>query len=354
MKFVRETSPYIRKKSSVQRMMADVLIALIPVVIFSFVMNGFKSIIVVLLSLITMILAEAAFVGLCNKPSKDINTSFKEKTKFAYKKYNINNILAPAISAIIYSMMMPVDTKIYYVILGALFGIVVAKLLFGGLGSNIFNPAAAGRVFVMICFGSQLKYSGNNFFDVVIGGTPLEQLGESLLNINNYSLWDLFLGTVPGSMGEASALAILIGGIYLFIRHSADIRSTLSMLISFTILMFVAGLVLDPSQALKFTLYQILAGGLMFGAIFMITDPVTSPTTKVGRIAFGTLTGILVALIRLFGAYPEGVAFAILIMNMFVPVLDYYKFSSTKYNYKQAIAWILVMALFAIIIIFSL
>lgn len=349
MRLIKETSPYIHAKSSVKRMMVDVLIALLPIVVFAIVMNGFKALYVILLSLVTMIAAELVFVYLTKQePYNGNKVTFKEKVKTAYSKATINNITAPAVSAIIYAMIMPAGANWYIVVVGALIGIVVGKLLFGGLGSNIFNPAALGRVSVMICFGSNITY-----LDAVAGGTPLEQLGESLSNINNYSLSDLFLGFIPGSMGEVSAVLILISGIYLLIRKSADFRPVLSMIITFMVLMLVAGIVLDDVNCFKFMLYQTLAGGLLFGAVFMITDPVTSPTSGPGRLTYGIIVAILSVLIRLLGAYPEGVAFSILLGNMLVPVIDYYKWQSSKISYKHIILWTLLILCSSLIIVFA-
>lgn len=355
MKLIKENAPYIRRKSSVQRMMIDVLIALAPVTIFSCVMNGWKAIYVILLSLATMLASECVFVFLNNQdPYNGEKRKFKDKIKTAYNKATINNITAPAISALIYALILPAGTNWYVVIIGALVGIVVGKLLFGGLGSNIFNPAAVGRVTVGVCFGSSLTYGASNFgVDVVAGGTPLAVVKGNLANIGNYSLSDMFFGLIPGSMGEVSAICILIGGLYLVIRHSADFRPMISMILTFMLLMLVSGLVVDGVNPFEFMLYQTLGGGLLFGAIFMVTDPVTSPTTKPGRYLYGIVVAILVTFIRLLGAYPEGVAFSILIGNMLVPLIDYYKWQTNKLNYKHFILWASLIGVSALILVFA-
>ncbi len=224
-------------------------------------------------------------------------------------------------------------------------------MIFGGLGSNIFNPAATGRVFVGVCFGSKLVY-GQGGVDVSASGTPLAivkgDLGMLGKALNEYSLLDLFLGQVPGSMGEVCSILILVGGLYLFIRRSADLRAFLSMIGSFAIITLVVSItayfIINPSSTnlenswniFDLFMFEMLSGGLLFGAVFMITDPVTSPTTKFGRIAFGTMAGIITALIRYCGAYPEGVAFSILIANMFAPTLDYLmRGRKNSYSWKQ-------------------
>ena len=354
MKLIKESAPYIRRKADVKRMMLDVLIALTPITIFSCVMYGFEAIYVLLLSIAVMLASEAVFVYIINRPKYDgTKKPFKEKLKEAYSHYTINNLLAPLISAVIYSLIMPAGARVWVVIVGALFGIIVGKLLFGGLGSNIFNPAALGRVSATICFGG-FTHKESTFIDVVAGGTPLAHVNGDVTNITNYRIIDLFIGTVPGAMGEGGKIAIIAGAIYLLIRKSADIRAMLSTIITFAFLMLIAGLKVDSANALKIMLYQLLSGGLLFGAVFMVTDPVTSPTTKFGRILYGALIASLVCLIRLFGAFPEGVAFAILIMNMFVPAIDYYKWSNPKYNYKQLIALGVVILLMVLIIVVAL
>ena len=351
MKLIKESAPYIRRKADVKRMMLDVVIALTPITIFSCVMYGWNAIYVLLISIAIMLASEAIFVYLVNKPQYDgSKTTFKEKLKEAYSHYTINNLLAPLISALIYALIMPAGSSVWIVIVGALFGIIIGKLLFGGLGSNIFNPAALGRVAASICF--KLDHKASNMVDIVAGGTPLAHTNGNIANITNYKLLDLFIGNVPGAMGEAGKIAIIVGGIYLLIRKSADIRAMLSTIITFAFLMLIAGLKVDSANALNIMLYQLLSGGLIFGAVFMVTDPVTSPTTKFGRILYGSLVAALAVLIRLFGAFPEGVAFAILIMNMFVPAIDYYKWSSPKYNYKQFIALgIILVAIVGIILL---
>ena len=356
MKLIKESAPYIRRKADVKRMMLDVVIALSPITIFSCVMYGWSAIYVLFISIAIMLLSEAVFVFLTNKPEYNgAKLTFKEKLKEAFSHYTINNFLSPLISAMIYSLIMPAGASVWVVIVGALFGIVIGKLLFGGLGSNIFNPAALGRVAASICF--EFEYTESKLIDIVAGGTPLAHVNTPdtvISNISNYKIVDLLIGTVPGSMGEAGKIAIIIGGIYLLIRKSADIRAMLSTIITFAGLMLIAGLKVDSANAINIMLYQLLSGGLIFGAVFMVTDPVTSPTTKFGRILYGALVASIAVLIRLFGAFPEGVAFAILIMNMFVPVIDYYKWSSPKYNYKQFIALGVILLAIVVIILLAL
>ena len=344
MKLIPQSAPFIRKNVSVKRMMLDVIIALMPVTLFACIQNGWSGIYVFLISIGTMLVTEIIANALIKWPT---GMKFKELfTKDGFSKvksgFTINNITAPLISALIYALIMPAGCNWYVVLIGALFGILVGKMIFGGLGSNIFNPAAVGRVFVGVCFGSQLVY-GQGGVDIAAGGTPLGYLNGNLgyleVALANYSLKDLFFGQIPGCMGEVSALFILIGALYLFVRRSADIRSFLSMVLSFGVITLVVGCVVGniaEQNILKFFLFQMLSGGLLFGAVFMITDPVTSPTTGFGRVCAGAAAGALTALIRYIGAYPEGVAFSILIVNMFVPTIDHLMIGKPRgVNWKQ-------------------
>ena len=344
MKLVPQTSPYIRKNVSVARMMTDVIIALMPVTIFAMIQNGWNGIYVFLISIATMVFFELLIHMFIHWPK---GMKFKElfsKEGFIKVKsaYTVNNILAPIISALIFALIMPAGCNPYVIFTGAAFGIIIGKMVFGGLGSNIFNPAASGRIFATICFGTKIGeanvISGGS---VVAGATPLAGVKGNLGNMT-YNLLDLFLGNVPGAMGEVSALLILVGGIYLFVRRSADLRSFLSYLCSFAVVMLIAAvsfLKIDSTvNVFEVWMYQILSGGMLFAAVFMITDPVTSPTSKYGRVLFGTIAGTITALIRIVGAYPEGAAFSILIANMLVPTIDHFmRGKPNTYTWKQCL-----------------
>ncbi|MDE7095571.1 MAG: RnfABCDGE type electron transport complex subunit D [Anaeroplasmataceae bacterium] len=383
MKLVAQSAPYIRKPVSVKRMMLDVLIALMPVLLFACIQNGWSGIYVVLISIGAMLVIELVCHMFIKWPNgMKIKELFsKEGFKKLKDQYTINNIIAPLISAIIYALIMPAGCNWYVVLIGAVFGMLVGKMIFGGLGSNIFNPAATGRVFVGVCFGSKLVY-GQGGVDVAASGTPLAAVKGSLgmigAALNEYSLLDLFLGQIPGSMGEVCSLLIIVGGIYLFVRRSADLRACLSMIGSFAIITLVASIVaycvwqgqvkdhlaqLHPMMlgpwnyhwnVFDLFMYEMLSGGLLFGAVFMITDPVTSPTTKFGRIAFGAMAGIITALVRYCGAYPEGVAFSILIANMFAPTMDYLmRGKKNTYTWKQLLGLGIAMVVICLIVGFS-
>lgn len=364
---VKESAPHLRRKPTVRRMMLDVLIALAPTLIFAFIVFPAQTGYTLAISLFIMIGCELAYIGLRNMMPKDgLKHSLKERFEHAYKgKVDINNILTPAISAVIFTLIMPPTATIYAVIIGSLVGIILGKLVFGGLGSNIFNPAVVGMVFAKLCFGSQYaKYSDvTTWFysipDAAAGATPLGRLnGGTFANIGDYSLTNLLFGQIPGTLGEVYKLTIIAGLIYLLIRRSIDWRIPVSYLGTFSILMLIAGAsvhALNPSvNAFVFMLYSLLSGGVLFGAVFMLTDPVTSPINSPSRVMYGIIAAVFTVFIRLFAALPEGVAFSILIANMLAPFLDHYEWSGSKFTVKKIIICALLLvvpAIFTFIII---
>lgn len=346
MTIVKENAPHLRRKASVSRMMIDVLIALFPTLVFSFVVYPINTLITYAISMFVMISAEFVYVGLRGiMPNDKQKHSFKERFAHAYKgKYNQNNILTPAISATIFTLIMPAGAPVYAVIVGSLVGIVLGKLVFGGLGSNIFNPAVVGMLFAKFCFGSQYAPYVSTWYysntDIVSGATPLGYInGGMYVSIGNYPLFDLFFGRIPGTLGEVYKITIIIGLIYLLIRRSADYRIVVSYLGTFSLLMLIAGLSLmglgTGTNPFIFLLYNLLSGGVLFGAAFMLTDPVTSPINPPSRWIYGIIAGISTVFIRLFAALPEGVGYSILIANMVACVLDHYEWSSSRYTWKK-------------------
>lgn len=351
--YVKQTSPYIRKDTSVKRMMVDVLIALIPLVIFAVYRFQLDAVWRLLLAVAAMVLAECATIMIRHKPHPRVE-GFGARFKDRFSKLSWLNLITPSISAIIFVMMIPSKLPLYVVFVSAGLGLFLAKMVFGGLGANVFNPAAVAFIIALISFASGFSYTG---IDSIAGATPLGAIGESLNNIPNllksYSLFDLFMGDIPGGMGEISALLILVGGAYLFIRKAADFRITLSMLLVFSLLMVVAAVAVK-GDIVNIVLYQLLTGGLLFGAFYMVTDPVTAPITKPGRWIYGLILGVLVVLIRLFGSHIEGMAFAILISNMFVPLIDYYKWSNPKYTWKMWLGYGVVLLLMCLVVFIGL
>lgn len=370
MKLVRRTSPYIRKNVSVKRMMLDVVIALFPLVLFALIQNGWNGGQVFLTSILTMIFVEIISVAFMKWPEGMKFTELFSKEGFMrlYHQYNINNILCPVISATIFSLLMPAGVHPYPLIVGSVVGILFGKLVFGAYGNNIFNPAAFGFIFAKLCFGPSIDAALTNQAQilfptliqdgVIAGGTPLGQLAGNLGNFNQamgiYSIKDLFFGNVPGAMGEVCTILILVSFVYLAIRRSIDLRSVLSMVLGFVVTALTVGIVLNVKNGtniLDFILYEVMAGGLLFGAVFMITDPVTSPVTKYGRVFYGLFVGLLVGLIRFIGGMPEGTAFALLIANAVAPTIDYFmRGKPNTYTWKQlTVAFVVVVAVCLII-----
>lgn len=354
MQAIKQTSPYVRKNVSTKRMMIDVLIALIPVVAFSIYRFGWDAVIRILVSLVLMIGFEALIFGMMQKPKKT-DVTFKDRLKSKYSNYTINNVTAPAVSAVIFAMLMPSKMPIYAVAVGAIFAIVVVKMMFGGLGGNIFNVAAAGRRFVSLALTGMFAgvYVG---VDAIAGVTPLTALKNGMelpALLHSYPIIDLITGNIPGTMGEISAIAILIGLAYLLIRRTADYRLVVSTLSTFLILITLIGLKVYPDQWFEFVLYNLFSGGLLFGIAFMVTDPVTAPVTRPGRWLYGLLIGSLIVLIRTFGAYAEGVAAGLLFANMFVPLIDYPKWSTNKIRPRFLIGYAVILIIMGLIVYFG-
>lgn len=352
MEIIKESSPHIRRKDNLAMMMLDVVIALLPTIIFSLVVFKLDALRNILVSVATMELCEFIFVLIKNKVPYDGNKhSIKEHWARQKQAYTINNFMVPLVSALIYSMIMPAKTSTSYMIYvaliaGAVFGLVIGKLVFGGTGKNIFNPAAVGMVFSKLCFGSQYIYPDNSYAsvaDVTTGATPLGYVSftDKTFDLTKYSLLDLLLGKCPGTIGEVFKITIIVGLIYMIIRHTIDWRIPLMYLGVFFFDMTIIGLILHSSNGInpfQFSTYEFLSGGLIFGATFMATDPVTSPTTHPGRLIYGASLASLTLIIRLFAALPEGVVFSILIGNILTNVIDYYKWSKNEYNWKNLLA----------------
>ena len=332
--FFKETAPHIRRNSSVTRMMVDVLIALAPTLIFAFVVFPLQTLMIYLTSIFIMVGSELLFILI----TKGKDHTFKEK-------FSINNILSALVTAVIYTLILPPGAPIYAVIVGAFAGILLGKLVFGGLGSNIFNPAAVGMIVAKMLFG-KLSYPDTWYyphFDAEISATPAAvinpaRIGGVKVDLSQFSLLDMFFGRIPGTLGEVFKITILIGLIYLLIRRAVDFRIVASYLGTFIILMLFAGIgahYVDSSVSIfEFVAYNLLSGGVLFGATFMLTDPVTSPINSPSRILYGLIAAVATVLIRLFGALPEGVAYSILIANMIAVVLDHYKWSTPRYTKK--------------------
>ena len=352
MNFTVETSPHIRRRASVISMLVDVLIALTPCIIWScgYGWAGIKNL---LIPLIVMEGAELIFVLI--------------KGKGSLKAYRPSNALGAAVSALIFGLMMEpraasmAGMEYFYLVIGSAFGIIVAKLLFGGFGQNIFNPAAAGFVFTKLCFGSSwngeyvvngwTKLFGLNT-DLSTGATYLSS--SPLANKCSYSFLDLFLGNTAGAMGEVCKVAIILGLVYLLIRRAADWRVVLSYGVTFAVMMVIAGAFQKSGDnAFAFALNQILSGGMLFGLAFMITDPVTMPIDAPARVTYGMIAAILAVFMRLFASNPEGVAYGILIANGVSAFLDHYKWAHSRYTWKDFMTYGIIAVVAILILCFA-
>lgn len=381
--FVKESAPHIRRKDSINRMMLDVVIGLLPVIIYAFIFSPLQALRNVLCSVLTMELCEFVFVLIQNRiPYDGTKHTLKEQFVHGLKAYKLSDFMVPLVSALIYALISPTDMEQGYfylmypaLITGAVFGLVIGKLVFGGTGNNIFNPALVGMIFSKICFGSHYAYwnafqqntTGSNGVLVDAGATSLSgtfvDVSNKTFNITgegSYSLLDLFLGRIPGLFGEVCKVAILIGFVYMVIRHAIDWRITLSYVGTFFVMMLIAGLIISSGKnatgvnPFYFATYQMLSGGLLFGAVFMATDPVTSPITQPGRVLYGVILAVCTTFIRLFASLPEGVGYSILIGNMMTSVIDYPKWSTNKWNWKNILVPVLVFVVFALIMVWAL
>jgi Na(+)-translocating NADH:ubiquinone oxidoreductase B subunit len=248
------------------------------------------------------------------------------------RKENINEGFL--VTGLLFPLILPPLLPLWMVALGVAFGVFIGKELFGGTGRNVFNPALVGRCFLSLAYpktmaasyldleasygltGRLFEYVSASSVDAVSSATPLALAKQGQFS----SLWDLFLGSVSGSAGETSAIAIILGGVFLLLTRVANWRTVVSILGSFALLGGILHYA-DPA-AVGPVLWHLCAGGLLFGAFFMATDPVTSPTTNPGKWLYGILIGAVTVLIRNFTGYVEGVTFAILLGNIVAPILD--------------------------------
>ena len=223
------------------------------------------------------------------------------------------------VTGLLFAMTLPVSVPLWLTVLGSVFAILAVKLLCGGLGQNIFNPALLARAFVMLLFPAALTRYSAVGADAVSSATPLHHMVMPALP--EESVLDMFLGNCPGSIGELSALALLAGGVYLVLRKVISPRIPLAYIGTVALVTLVFH---KTENALLWMLYQLFSGGVMLGAIFMATDYVTSPVTKLGQYIYGIGCGVLTVVFRYFGLFPEGVTYAILLMNLCVWVIDRY------------------------------
>lgn len=311
-------SPHVHSGRTSKKVMYDVVIALIPAFLVSVYVFGIGALIVTSIAVISCLLFEYLIQKYLLKTEVTVGDG------------------SALVTGILLAFNLPSGLPIWMVVVGSLVAIGVAKMSFGGLGFNIFNPALVGRVFLLVSFPVQMTSwptafeNNTSITDAVTGATPLGILKDGLsfgdtitvISTKIPSTIDLLLGLTGGSLGEMSAIALLIGGIYLLVRKVITWHIPVTMLVTIAVMTVVFWLVNPESYANP--LIHILSGGALLGAFFMATDLVTSPMTKKAMVVFAIGIGVITVVIRLFGAYPEGVSFAILIMNAFVPLLNTY------------------------------
>lgn len=312
-------NPHVHAKASTSAIMGDVCIALLPAIVVSVLFYGWAELLVLAVSAVSCVVIEWAI------------------TRFLLKKEGVFCGSAALVTGLLLAMNLPVTTPWWVVLIGSLFAIGVAKMSFGGLGQNIFNPAIAARVFLLISFPTYMTdWTVTQGFihstDAVSGATLLGKFAEGGVEAvagTDY-LHTLFLN-IGGSAGEISALALLIGFIYLLCRKVIKPWITLSI---FATVALVSGIFwfINPAEYTD-PLFNLLSGGMVLGACFMATDYVTSPMSNAGGVIYGIGIGFIVMMIRYFGSYPEGMSFAILIMNMAVPLINR-RFHQRKYGRK--------------------
>ncbi len=317
-KIIISASPHVHSDRTSKRVMYDVLIALVPALVVSLYVFGLSALIMTSVAVISCLLFEYLIQKYILKTTITVNDG------------------SALITGILLAFNLPATLPLWMVIIGSLVAIGIAKMSFGGLGYNIFNPALVGRVFLLVSFPVQMTSwptpieNNTSLFDAVTGETTLGIIKEGLLYGETMStltekiptLLELLLGFTSGSAGEMSALAIILGGLYLLIRKVITWHIPVTILVTMALFTGIFWVV-NPEQYAN-PLIHILSGGAMLGAFYMATDLVTSPMTKKGMVIFAVGIAIITVVIRLYGAYPEGISFAILIMNAFVPLINTY------------------------------
>ena len=290
------SSPHVRDRVTTKNLMYDVVIALIPATVWGAYQFGLYTLAVVIATVLACVASEYVWEKGMGKPITITDGS-------------------AVVTGMILALNMPPEIPIWIPMLGGVFAIIVVKQLFGGLGQNSMNPALAARCFLLISFASYM----NNFtsaaigFDAVSGATPLAAMRAG----SEVDLAALIVGRIPGTIGEVSSVALLIGAVYMIVRKVISPRIPLIYIGTVAVFIFIFG-----GFDVMYTVNQIFAGGLIFGAFFMATDYVTSPITKKGQVVFGILLGLLTGIFRLWGGSPEGVSYAIILSNLCMPMIE--------------------------------
>ncbi len=307
MNFAMSSSPHIRCGDTTRRIMLDVLIALVPTLVAGTIVFGPRCLVVAAVSTAAAVVGEALW-------------------RLLTGQYQTIGDLSAAVTGLLLALTLPATVPYWMAAVGAVFAVVVVKGFFGGLGQNIFNPALAARALLVLLFpasvtrfaapGTSIPLSGT--VDVATAATPLHSMVMPALP--EASLADMFLGNIGGCIGEVSSLALLIGGAYLVFRQVIKLRIPVSYLGTVAVLSFAFA----PLEPLQWMLYSLLSGGVLLGALFMASDYATSPATPGGQVLYGMGCGVLTVVFRSVGLYPEGVTYAILLMNAASWLLEHF------------------------------
>lgn len=296
--FVVSGTPHVRSKESIQSIMRDVIIALVPATAAGIYYFGLRALILIVAAIISAVFFEWLYEKITKKP------------------VTINDLSA-VVTGLLLAMNLPASAPVWVAIVGSAFAIIFAKQLFGGLGQNFINPALAGRAFLLASYPTEMTtwvVPNGLAADAATYATPLAQLKNGTLDA---SLKQLVMGQVGGTIGETCAIALIIGGIYLLYKHVISWKIPVIYIATVFILFAVIG-----RHGMRMPVQEIFAGGVMLGGIFMATDYASSPVTPKGQVIFAVGAGLLTYLIRTFGGYPEGVSYSILIMNCCVPLIE--------------------------------
>ncbi len=298
-KYIVSSTPHIRSNDSTQNIMRDVIIALTPASLMGIWFFGLNALLLIVISIASCVFFEAGF------------------QKITKQKITITDLSA-VVTGLLLAMNLPVSSPFWIPIVGGFFAIVIAKQLFGGIGQNFINPALAARAFLLASYPTEMTSFtaplGANV-DAVSYATPLALLKQGAFQPQSIDYVNALAGNIGGCIGETCAVALICGGLYLLMRKIISWRIPTTYIATVFILTWIFG---------RTPVYEILIGGLMLGAFFMATDYSSSPVTPKGQIIMGIGCGILTSLIRIYGGYPEGVSYSILLMNLAVPLIDRY------------------------------
>lgn len=303
------SNPHVRDKMTTGRIMQLVVLALLPTTLFGIWNFGFRAFLVVLVTVASSVFFEWLYDRLMHK--KNTVTDF-----------------SAAVTGLLLALNMPPQIPLWMPVLGSAFAIIVVKQLFGGLGQNFMNPALAARCFLMISFTGKMtdfavdKLSGYHCIDTVTGATALAELKNSGFTADSISVKNLFIGNIHGTIGETSALAILIGAVILLAFKVIDLKIPLTYIGSFAVFVIFYMLGTGKGFDVNYLFSHLFGGGLMLGAWFMATDYVTTPITPKGQLIYGCCLGVVTSIFRLFGGSAEGVSYAIIFCNLLVPLIE--------------------------------